>query len=168
MPRILSVWLERWPIRRFLLAQDRNPPSGAPVNPAKAFVLSIDASGGPRIAALNEAAEAQGVAAGEGLADARAKAATLRIRALDAAADAAALRRLALWATRYTPAVAPWIEENGADGLFLDVAGSAHLFGGEEKLVADLAERLACFGLPARLAIAATPGAAWALARFHA
>src|SRR4051812_47015563 len=168
MPRILSVWLERWPIRRFLLAQDRNPPFGAPVDPAKPFVFSVDASGGPRIAALNEAAEAQGVAAGEGLADARAKAATLQIRALDAAADAAALRRLALWATRYTPSVAPWNAENGADGLFLEVAGAAHLLGGEAGLVADLQRRLAGFGLPARLALADTPGAGWALARFGA
>jgi protein ImuB len=168
MPRILSVWLERWPIRRFLLAQDRNPPFGAPVDPAKPFVLSVDASGGPRIAALNEAAEAQGVAAGEGLADARAKAATLQIRALDAAADAAALRRLARWATRYTPSVAPWSVENGADGLFLEVAGAAHLLGGEAGLVADLQRRLAGFGLPARLALADTPGAGWALARFGA
>ena len=47
-------------------------------------------------------------------------------------------QRLALWATRYTPAVSPWGEENGADGFFLDVTGAAHLFGGEETLLADL------------------------------
>ena len=61
------------------------------------------------------------------------------------------------------------IEENGADGFFLDIEGAAHLFGGEEKLLADLASRLEQnFGLPARLAVAATPGTAWALSRFHA
>ena len=80
----------------------------------------------------------------------------------------AALRRLALWATRYTPTASPWHAENGADGFFLDIEGAAHLFGGEEKLLADLAARLhENFGLPARLAVAATPGAAWALSRFH-
>jgi protein ImuB len=149
---------------------DRKRPdaSASLIDPRRPFVLTVEATGGPRVVALNAAAEAEGLAAGEHLADARAKAAMLQVRDADPTADAAALRRLALWATRYTPAVAPWIEENGADGLFLDVAGSAHLFSGEEKLVADLAERLACFGLPARLAIAATPGAAWALARFHA
>jgi protein ImuB len=88
------------------------------------------------------------------------------VRDLDREADAAALRRLALWATRYTPAVGAWKEENGADGLFLDVAGAAHLFGGEAKLMVDLSRRLAGFGLPARLALADTPGAAWALAHF--
>ena len=125
-------------------------------------------TGGPRIAALNEAAEAAGLAHGEPLADARAKAGFLQVRTVDMAADDAALRRLALWATRYTPTASPWDEENGADGFFLEVEGSAHLFGGEESLVADLSARLKNFGLPARLAIAATPGAAWALARFDA
>ena len=58
-------------------------------------------------------------------------------------------------------------EENGADGFFLDIEGAAHLFGGEEKLLADLSFRLEKnFGLPARLAVADTPGMAWALARF--
>src|SRR5262249_11078741 len=68
---------------------------------------------------------------------------------------------------RYTPTVAPWGEDNGADGFFLDVTGAAHLFGGEEKLLADLEERLARFGLQARLAIAETAGAAWALSQFR-
>ena len=96
------------------------------------------------------------------------KPAILQVCAADPAADAAALRRLALWATRYTPAVSPWGEENGADGFFLDVTGAAHLFGGEEMLLADLSHRLDRFGLPARLAVAETAGTAWALSRFHA
>ncbi|HEY4863605.1 MAG TPA: DNA polymerase Y family protein, partial [Xanthobacteraceae bacterium] len=135
--RIVSVWLPRWPILRFLAAQARNP-SCEPVNPERPFVLAVDASGGPRIAALNEAAESEGLEAGDLLADARAKAETLQVRSADRTADDAALRRLALWATRYTPIVSPWGEENGADGFFLDVTGSAHLFGGEEALLADL------------------------------
>jgi protein ImuB len=130
-------------------------------------VLAITGAGGPRIAALNEAAEAFGLMLGEPLADARAKAGHVQTRAIDAAADDAALRHLALWATRYTPTASSWGEENGADGFFLDIAGAAHLFGGEERLLADLSCRLEKnFGLPARLAIADTPGMAWALARF--
>ena len=127
----------------------------------------VEAAGGPRIAALNEAAYAEGLTVRDLLADARAKVTTLQVRPADPAADDAALRRLALWATRYTPTVSPWGEENGADGFFLDVAGASHLFGGEETLLADLISRLDRFGLPARLAIADTAGAAWALARFH-
>jgi protein ImuB len=117
---------------------------------------------------LNEAAEALGLAVGEPLADARAKAGYLQVRAVDPAADDAALRRLTLWATRYTPTASPFDEASGADGFFLDVEGSSHLFGGEDKLVVDLAARLKNnFGLPARLAVADTAGAAWAASRFH-
>jgi protein ImuB len=171
MSRIVSVWLPRWPILRFLAAQAKqasaNNSSAAPVDPHEPFVLAVTGSGGPRIAALNEAAEAAGLSLGETLADARAKAGRVQTRAIDTAADDTALRRLTLWATRYTPTASPWGEENGADGFFLDIEGAAHLFGGEKKLLADLSFRLEKnFGLPARLAIADTPGLAWALARF--
>jgi protein ImuB len=117
---------------------------------------------------MNQAAENAGLAIGDSLADARAKAGTLQVHAEDSGADDAALQRLALWATRYTPTASPWNEENGADGFFLDIEGAAHLFGGEEGLIADLASRLNRFGLSARLAVADTPGMAWALSRFHA
>src|SRR5580704_3847836 len=166
MSRIVSVWLPRWPIFRALAAQAKHP-SGKPVDPDRPFVLTVVAAGGPRIAALNAAAEVLGLATGDLLADARAKAEFLQVRDADPAADDAALQRLALWATRYTPAVATCDEKSGADGLFLDIAGAAHLFGGEQKLLADLTARLARFDLPARLAVAATAGAAWALARFQ-
>ncbi len=165
MPRIVSVWLPRWPILRFLAGETPNS-SDTPVDPARPFVLAADVSGTPRITAANPAAEHDGIRLGEALADARAKSENLQARPADPAADDAALRRLALWATRYTPAVAMFDEKSGRDGLFLDVAGASHLFGGEAKLIADLAARLAHFGLPARIAVAATAGAAWALARF--
>ncbi len=107
--------------------------------------------------------------AGDPVSDARAKIGeTLQVRPADPAADHEALRRLALWATRYTPTVSVWDEANGADGLFLDITGAAHLVGGEEQLLADLLARLQSFGLPAGLAIADTAGAAWALSHFHA
>ncbi len=168
MSRIVSVWLPRWPIQRILAAQAKKP-SSKQVDPERPFVLAVAASGGPRLTALNEAAEAFGLAIGEPLADARAKAEFLQVRDVDAAADDDALRRLALWATRYTPTASPWHEENGADGFFLDIEGSAHLFGGDESLIVDLSARLGkSFGLHTRIAAASTPGAAWALSRFHA
>jgi protein ImuB len=167
MSRIVSVWLPRWPINRFLAAQAINP-AGKPIDPERPFVLAIPATGGLRIAAMNEAAEASGIIIGDPVADARAKADSLQVRAADNAADDAALHRLALWATRYTPTASPWTEENGADGFFLDIEGAAHLFGGEVSLLADLAERLDRFGLQTRLAIAETPGMAWALSHFDA
>jgi protein ImuB len=166
MPRIVSVWLPRWPILRFLAAQQKS--SGAPVDPAQPFVLAVDGSGGPFVAATNPAAEAEGIVIGDTLADARVKASILQVHPVDRAADHAALRALARWATRYTPTVAAWDERSGADGLFLEITGAAHLFGGEPALTDDLAQRLARFGLPCRIAVAATAGAAWALARHAA
>ncbi|HVM36857.1 MAG TPA: hypothetical protein VM265_00505, partial [Sphingomicrobium sp.] len=71
--------------------------------------------------------------------------------------------RLARWAGRWSPVV----EVDGEDGMRLDVTGVAHLFGGEDGLVADVHARFARLGLTVRTAIAPTAGAAWALARFH-
>ena len=47
------------------------------------------------------------------------------------------------------------------------MTGSIHLFENEEILLADLLRRLSHFGLPTRLVIADTVGAAWALSRFR-
>jgi protein ImuB len=144
---------------------ERRTPSGEPVDPKRPFALA-DAADRNIILAVNRAAEEEGIAAGARLADARARVGFLQVRPHDPAADAAALARLAHWATRYTPSVAPFDLENGADGLYLDITGAAHLLGGEERLIEDLARRLASFGLTSRIACAETPGAAWALSRF--
>ncbi len=125
--------------------------------------MLADGTDAPRIVACNPAAQACGLVAGLALADARARIGALEVRIWDPAADGKALARLARWATRYTPSVALFTAETGADGFFLDVTGATHLLGGEDRLLADLARRLAAFGLPARLAMAETAGAAWAL-----
>jgi len=72
------------------------------------------------------------------------------------------LRRLARWAERFSPTVAP----DDPDGLMLDIAGCQHLFRGEDRLLRRMAEALRRIGLPARLAVAPTAGCAWAVARF--
>jgi protein ImuB len=80
----------------------------------------------------------------------------------DPVAVAALLDTIADWTERYTPLVA----RDGDSGLLLDITGAAHLFGGEAALVADLTARLHAQGFLARAAIADTPGAASAAARF--
>jgi protein ImuB len=165
MSRIVSVWLRAWPIARLLSVQASGS-SADIVDRRRPLVLVAPAKGGARIAALNRAAQRAGLAKGELLSNARSKVRDLQTRDADPAADAAALRRLALWCLRYTPVVAPWEESGGADGLFLDITGCAHLFGGEERLLADLAARLHAFGLVTRTAIADTAGAAWAVAHY--
>jgi len=167
MSRIASVWLRSWPIARLLNAQASGSPADS-LDPRRPLVLVAPGKGGARVISLNRAAREGGLAEGELLSNARSKVLDLTVRDADPAADAAALGKLALWCLRYCPVVAPWDEASGADGLFLDITGCAHLFGGEAELLADLKRRLGAFGLYPRLAIAGTAGAAWAMARHGA
>ncbi len=128
-------------------------------------MLTAPGAGGARVVALNRAAQQGGLIVGDLVSNARSKVLELQTRDADPAADAAALARLALWSLRYTPTAMAWDAASGADGLFLDITGCAHLFGGEARLLADLDRRLTAFGLVARLAVADTAGAAWAMAR---
>lgn len=84
----------------------------------------------------------------------------------DPAADARALTALAAWAERWSPSVSVDPSSEGLEGLFLDVTGATHLFGGEAALLDQIRARLGEAGVPARAAMAPTPGAAWALARW--
>ena len=86
----------------------------------------------------------------------------LATAAAEPAEDAAALRRLAEWCGRYSP----WTAPDGTDGVKIEITGSAHLWGGEAALAADLMARLDRRHVAGRIAIADTPGAAWAMARF--
>jgi protein ImuB len=76
--------------------------------------------------------------------------------------DEAALDRLGLWCVMYSPLVTP----DPPDGLFIDVAGSTHLFHGEIALMEDLRKRLKKAGISGRAAISDTPGCSWAVARY--
>lgn len=113
---------------------------------------------------MNEAAVAEGLSPGIGLADACAFAPTLSIAEADFIADAAALAKLAQWCDRF----GPWTAPCGVDGILLDVTGCAQLFGDEAGLAAQAVERLARRGIACRAAIADTIGAAWAVSRFGA
>ncbi len=121
-----------------------------------------------RVAALNAVAEAQGIFVGQLLADARALYPDLHIQDADAEADATALKSLSDWLSRYSPWTAPATGHNGTDGVLLDVTGCAHLFGGEEAMLKDLVKRLRRFDIEARVGLADSLGAAWALAHFSA
>jgi protein ImuB len=114
------------------------------------------------LAAVDAAAGAAGLVPGMPLAQARAMVPGLTVCDADPGGDAAALRRLAGWCLRY----APLASADAPDGVWIDVTGTAHLFGGERRLLHDLLGRLAAQGLVARAAIATTPGTAWAMARF--
>ena len=154
--RILAAWLPWWPSER--LARRR------PEARSRPFVTVTDSNGRLIIDAANPRATRAGLTPGMPLADARAIVPGVIVRPADPAADALALERLARWADRFTPRVMP----DGTDTLFLDIAGCTRLFGCEEALTASLRSALEGFGLTARLALADTPGAAWALTRYGA
>ena len=143
-----------------------SPPDPA-LDPQNPFALILKNSRGAAILhALNPAARAAGLRRGQTQADARAMIPHLICKPADIEADARALSALAVWAERWSPSVSIDPAGEGLEGLFLDVTGAAHLFGGEAALLAQIRERLAEAGAPARVAMAPTPGAAWALARW--
>lgn len=121
---------------------------------------------GLTLAATNPAARRLGLSMGQAHADARAAVPELISHPARPDDDREALRLLALWAERYSPCVAMDVASAGREGLLIDMTGGAHLFGGETALMTDLAGRLKAAAIPARLALADTAGAAWALARF--
>jgi protein ImuB len=141
------------------------PTDGQPANGLKdgrPLVVSRLDRNARRIAALDERAEALGLKCGMGIADARAMHPAIDIVEAEPQADRRLLEGLADWCDRYTPLVAL----DGADGLFLDITGCAHLFGGESAMLDDMVARFRQQGFCARAGIASTVGAAWAAARF--
>jgi protein ImuB len=168
--RILSLWLPYLPTDR-LRREAGGPawrgtrrPGDAPVAVAGKVDNAL------RLAAIDEAAAARGLRAGQALADARGAVPGLVVHEDDPDADAVLLQAIAEWCERYTPLVAL----DPPDGLFLDITGCAHLFAanekddgdGEAQLAADLSARLSVRGFAVRTAIATSPGAAWAFARY--
>jgi protein ImuB len=161
MRRIVSVWPPDWPVTVWSRTAGRSPPpEDAP------FALIERGPRGLFLHALNAAARKVGLFAGQSHADARAAVPALVSVPAEHDRDDAALEALALWAERYSPLVAVERAAPGMEGLFIDMTGGAHLFGGEAALLADIRKRLADAGVPVRCAIADTPGAAWALARY--
>lgn len=104
-----------------------------------------------------------GLRPGVAAAHARALVADLDVREAEPAADRALLDRLALHAARHWT---PSASVSGADGLWFDLTGTTHLFGGEDRFCGRLLAFLERLGFTARIAVAGTAGAAHALARF--
>lgn len=150
--RVVSLWFERLPSERVLRAR----PVDAP------FALTHHQKNTDRIYCLNPEAEKAGLHRGMGFSDARAFCRDLQSRPADTKADARFLHMLARWSKRYCP----WVGLEGRDGLALNIAGSAHLFGGEEAMLDDMRLRLSRSGIGARIGLADTRGAAWAMAHY--
>jgi len=155
MRRVVSLWLPAWPTDR--LRKQGAPPDGS--------LVTATHDGRKRVIAAVDALAAQaGLYPGMPVAQGQALVPDLTVMEARPEEDTAALRRLAGWCLRYAPlaAAAP------PDGVWIDVTGSAHLQGGETRLLRDLVSRLLAQGFAARAAVADTPGAAHAMARFGA
>ncbi|MFD1351511.1 Y-family DNA polymerase, partial [Methylorubrum suomiense] len=158
MRRVVSLCLPSWPTDRLRRSA---PPCDAPAVDEPLATVRQD---GPRrvLAGIDATARRHGLRPGMAAAQAMAMVPGLRLVPAEPEADAAGLVRLGIWCLRYAPLVAL----DPPDGILIDVAGAAHLQGGEANLLADLAARLERTGMSACLALADTPGAAWAVARF--
>ncbi len=89
----------------------------------------------------------------------------LRCEVYDPLSDRLALEELARWCHAFGPIVG--LEDaDPPESLLLDTSGLGRLFGGEPKLARRVVRTLKRRGLAARVAIADTPGAAWAMAHY--
>jgi len=153
MRRIASIWLPALAIERWARTADCAP--DAPI------ILTVEGAHGPIIHAVTKVAAERGARSGARLTDARALDPALVAMPADPEGDGALVQQVARWAGRWSPLV-----EVDGDGLRLDVTGVAHLFGSERELVRDVQRCFAGIGLTARVAIAPTAAAAWALAHY--
>lgn len=143
-----------WPIdriRRRRAALRRDP-----------LVLIENTGTRQRVVEACRQALSQGVRPGMTLPQARAMCPSLVHAEHEPGEDDRALIGLGRWLMRFTPVVslAP------PDTVFLDVGGCERLYGGLDVLMHRVADALAKLRITARLAIAPTPGAAWAIASF--
>ncbi len=138
--------------------------ASSPSSMLAALVLVEKQRGAEVVAWACARAEAAGVRAGMSVAQARSllRGRSVVVQPFTPEEDARKLRQLARWALRFSPIAAP----DEPDGLLLDVAGCAHLFGGEVRLAECVIDALQSLGLQARVALAPTFACAWAVARF--
>src|SRR5258705_11676020 len=150
--RILSLWLPRLPIDRIKRQLARSSAA-----PAKNFnddpsIVVAKQNNALQISALDDAAAHLGLEPGLPLANARAICPQLRVFDADEVADTETLNNIADWCDRFTPLVA----FDSPHGLFLDITGCAHLFGGEAALMRLMCDVLTAQGFTVSAAIAGT------------
>src|SRR5262249_12212395 len=138
------------------IARQRSAPDPRPL------VITGKRGNVERLTAVDAAAAELGLMPGLALAEARARHPDLAVVAEHPADDRRMVDGIADWCQRYTPLLAI----DPPDGLLLDIAGCAHLYGGETGLLADLLARIEGFGFAARAAIPSRIRTAFAAARF--
>jgi protein ImuB len=132
MRRVISLFLPLWPSDRLRRQGKDAPPRDKPLVTARM-------EGQRRVlASVDRAAMRCGLSCGVTVTHAQSLVPDLTVVEAKPEEDEAALDRLGLWCVMYSPLVTP----DPPDGVFIDVAGSAHLFHGEIALMEDLCKRL--------------------------
>lgn len=152
--RYISVWFRHLNTDWFSLRQ--------PELKKSSFVLRTPSHGRMVITSVNASAEKAGIFKGMVLADARAIIPDLEVMDDKPDLPVKLLNRLAEWCIRFSPVVAI----DPPDGLFLEASGCSHLWGGDHAYVNDIITKLRTRGYDVQVAIADTPGVAWAVARY--
>ncbi len=126
------------------------------------FVLYTVSHGRMVVTAANALAMKNGITTDMVLADARAIIPDLQVREDNQELRSRILKRLAMWCIRFTPVSSVDLP----DGIVLDVTGCAHLWGGEQRYLQAILEKLSNRGYDVTAGMADTPGVAWAVARY--
>ena len=149
-----------WPLERL-----RRQAGEAAPSPDTAIVLAGRVGNRRLVTAACDIAQGLGLSLGMPVSKAQAMVPDLQVLPDDPQADAASLERLALWVLQR---ISPIVAVDAPDGLVIDSTGADHLHGGEEEMLETLVGRLAMSGVTAKVAIADSWGAAYALARHRA
>jgi protein ImuB len=131
--------------------------------PGGAVKTERDVLGNTRLDVVSIEARRSGVRSGQTVAAARAKCAELKVRVVAEGDVRSALARVAEVALAFGPTTA---FDVGQDVVWVEVGGCAHLHGGEGELARALRRRVRALGHACRVAVAAGPRIAAAVARF--
>lgn len=154
MSRYIAIWFQHlktdWMVRQHPELKDT------------AFALVRPDHGRIKIAEVSAVAYQHGIFGGMVATDAKIILPSLHLIDDDMRLEQRILKKLCLWAIRYTPSVSADLP----DGLILDVSGCAHLWQGEKYYLEDIISKLSAFGYHIKAAMADTIGMAWAASRY--
>ena len=179
--RFLYVWLTHWKTD----CQKTTPKTGTPTpdqprdadsqqtatKPPQAskaqdtpHVITRSDHKGVLVCGLNAAAQKSGLQGGMRLSDARSILPDLQDSPEDSELCDGKFARLVRFMDRYSPWIAPDRDLhahglNGDAGMWLEITGGSHLFGGESAMIKQILRDMKAQGIAARAAIADTAGA---------
>ena len=174
MKRTVCIRLPSWSLQRLRVARPE-------LKGCAVIVHARDARRGQIVQACSRGPYERGVRCGMPLAEATTWDPEATLIPHDVRADEDALTALARWCERFSPMVGVGpagvgsssgdvpngaVGSTSADHLFLEATDLASHFGGEVAMVRQVTEAFVQRGYQVRVAMAGSPGAAWALARY--